>query len=265
MIHSKMVTLLLLILILSLTAPASMGKNLEKCPDGEIFLRRQVLRPGCYPKGNSSFFPHFSTNLLFLFSPVPIYHFCYSNAQCIPTHSFCGFQNDSSWHHQCLCKDGFEPVSNGSLCRPMTVCSVAHFNQEYLQADCPTDKEFCRESRCLCKAPYRRDPLTWRCLWNVPDQDEPGDISLWNQYSLYLDAHPALFWFLLIAIIIVIPFVCCGFCYLLPSYLLNGIPDKSHPSARIQSKTPGRTFSRQLSRQHSDSTYTLVSDYRKNN
>lgn len=57
MIRSKMVTLLLLILILSLTAPTSMGKNVEKCQDGEIFLRRHVLRPGCYPKGKSRFSP----------------------------------------------------------------------------------------------------------------------------------------------------------------------------------------------------------------
>src|SRR5690606_11542664 len=91
--------------------------------------------------------------------------------------------------------------------------------------DCPSVREFCRESRCLCLPSYRRDN-SGSCVWNVPDMAEPFE----DQAEAYLEKFG---WYGVAGICFAITLI-FSLCFCLPLYLwiLKRKPETGPTSVR---------------------------------
>ena len=71
----------------------------------------------------------------------------------------------------CQCKDGWRQVSNKNnnsdlnFCIPYVRCnsSTMEFNEYYIQGDCKSPNQFCRQNLCLCLPNYEFDN-TGQCV-----------------------------------------------------------------------------------------------------
>lgn len=101
-------------------------------------------------------------------STTKLYSVCQKNSHCslsIPN-SFCGWSELNEQQTICLCRDGFKATEDGSACTARHRCEFTGFNAVQKSGfGCPTGRQFCRRSVCLCRYGYTYDNLD-HCLPN---------------------------------------------------------------------------------------------------
>lgn len=101
-------------------------------------------------------------------STSKLYNVCQKNSHCstsIPN-SFCGWSELNEQQTICMCRDGYKASEDGSACTARHRCDFTGFNAVQKPGfGCPSGRQFCRRSVCLCRYGYKYDHLD-HCLPN---------------------------------------------------------------------------------------------------